>query len=301
MEEGDNMPQRKRRLGDRYDGWRLRHTQSFFSVMPHVMKRRSDSMVMFDDAVEIENLEKYVRKKRREEDLPGFSMFHLFIAAAVRMITLRPALNRFVIGGKSYARNHTSVSMTVKRALSKDAEDVVIKPTFVPEDTLYDVYRKMNEAILTEAKDDNAENDTDMVARILDACPAFLIRAFANVITILDHWGLMPKAVNKLSPFHTSIYITDVGSLGIGPVYHHIYDFGTTSIFMAMGKKETELYRKPDGTVGERRVIRLRFVLDERICDGYYFAESFRAMKRMLKTPELLEQPPDVVPEDPWI
>lgn len=295
------MLHRKRRLGDRYDGWRLRHTQSFFSVMPHIMKRRSDSMVFFDDAVEIDQLEKYVRKKRREENMPGFSMFHLFIAAAVRMITLRPALNRFVIGGKSYARNHMSVSMTVKRALSKDAEDVVIKPTFFPEDTLYDVYRKINDAILTEAKDDTAENDTDMVARILDACPAFLVRAFVNVINMLDHCGLMPKAVNKLSPFHTSIYITDVGSLGIGPIYHHIYDFGTTSIFMAMGKKETEWYRNADGSVGERRVIRLRFVLDERICDGYYFAESFRSMKRLLKTPELLELQPDMVPEDPWI
>ena len=295
------MSQRKRRLGDRYDGWRLRHTQSFFPVMPHIMKRRSDSMVSFHDTIEIENLEKYVRQKRREENMPGFSMFHLFIAAAVRMIILRPALNRFVVGGKTYARNHISVSMTVKRSLSRDSEDVVIKPTFSPEDTLYDVYRKMNEAILTEAKDENAENDTDMVARILDACPAFLVRAFVNVVTILDHWGLMPKAVNKLSPFHTSLYITDVGSLGIGPIYHHIYDFGTTSIFLAMGKKETELYRQPDGSIGERRVIRLRFVLDERICDGYYFAESFRSMKRMLKTPELLEQPSDIAPEDPWI
>lgn len=292
---------RKRRLGDRYDGWRLRHTQSFFSVMPHIMKRRSDSSVLFDDVVEIEQLEKYVRELRKEQNMPGFSMFHLFIAASVRMITLRPWLNRFVIGGKSYARNRLTISMTVKRTLSKDSEDVVIKPDFDGTDTVYDVYRKINEAISHEVKDPTVENDTDMVARILDTCPSWLTRAIVNVVNVLDHLGLMPKAINRLSPFHTSMYITDVGSLGIGPVYHHIYDFGTTSIFMAMGKKEMILEKQADGSVREKKVIRLRFVVDERICDGYYFSESFRSLKRLLKTPSLLEQPPESIPVDTWI
>ena len=292
---------RKRRLGDRYDGWRLRHTQSFFSVMPHIMKRRSDSSVLFDDLVEIEQLETYVRRLRKEQNMPGFSMFHLFIAASVRMITLRPWLNRFVIGGKSYARNRLTISMTVKRTLSKDSEDVVIKPDFDGTDTIYDVYRKISEAISHEVKDPSVENDTDMVARILDTCPAWLTRAIINVFNVLDHLGLMPKAINRLSPFHTSMYITDVGSLGIGPVYHHIYDFGTTSIFMAMGKKETVLEKHFDGTIREKKVIRLRFVVDERICDGYYFSESFRSLKRLLKNPSLLEQPPESIPADTWI
>lgn len=296
------MPEtRKRRFGDRYDGWRLRHTQSFFSVMPHIMKRRSDSSVLFDDVVEIEELEKYVRRLRRDENMPGFSMFHLFIAASVRMITLRPWLNRFVVGGKTYARNRLTISMTVKRSLSKDAEEVVIKPDFEGTDTVFDVYRKINGAIQHEVRDPDVENDTDMVARILDTCPAWLTRAIVNVVNILDHWGLMPKALNHLSPFHTSMYITDAGSLGIGPVYHHIYDFGTTSLFMAMGKKETVLERQADGTIREKRVIRLRFVVDERICDGYYFSESFRSLKRLLKNPDLLEQAPESIPVDTWI
>ena len=87
------MNKDKRRLGDRYDGRRLRRTPAFFTVMPHIMKRRSDSIVLFDEVIDIENLEKYVRRKRKEDNLPGFSTYHLFIAAAVRMITLRPWLN----------------------------------------------------------------------------------------------------------------------------------------------------------------------------------------------------------------
>lgn len=295
------MPAGRRRLGDRYDGQRLRHTPAFFGVMPHIMKRRSDSIILFDEVIEIENLEKYVRQKRKEENLTGFSTFHLFIAAAVRMITLRPWLNRFVIAGKIFARNMLTVSMSVKRGLNRDAEETTIKPEFSGEDTLYDVYRKINDAIEHEVLDASVENDTDMMARLLNHCPAWLIRSIVNLVNVLDHWGLMPKAINRLSPFHTSIFVTDVGSLGIGPVYHHIYDLGTTSIFMAMGKKETILEKNADGTVTEKRVIRLRFSLDERICDGYYFAESIRSMKRLLKKPELLEQPPAELPEDTWI
>ncbi len=295
------MPAGRRRLGDRYDGQRLRHTPAFFGVIPHIMKRRSDSIVLFDEVIEIDELEKYVRRKRKEENLPGFSTFHLFIAAAVRMITLRPWLNRFVIAGKIYARNSLTVSMSIKRGLNRDAEETTIKPEFSGEDTVYDVYRKIKEAIDREVLDSSVENDTDMMARILNHCPAWLLRSIVNVVTVLDHWGLMPKALNRLSPFHTTIFITDVGSLGIGPVYHHIYDFGTTSIFMAMGKKEVDLVRKPDGTVEEKRVIRLRYTVDERICDGYYYAESIRSMKRLLKNPEKLEQPPEELPVDTWI
>lgn len=291
----------KRRLGDRYDGRRLRHASAFYSVVPHIMKRRSDSWVLFDDVIDIEELEKYVRRKRKEDNMPGFSMFHLFIAAAVRMITLRPGLNRFTIGGKVYARNALTVSLTVKRSMSRDAEDATIKPEFAATDTVYDVYRRINDAIEHEVRDETMENDTDLIARILRACPSWLIRCIVNAVKLLDSMGLMPKAINRASPFHTTLYITDVGSLGIGPVYHHIYDFGTTSIFMAMGKKETVLARRDDGTIGEKRVIGIRFVVDERVCDGYYYAESIRTMKRMLKHPEWLETPPEAIPEDNWI
>lgn len=292
---------RKRQLGDRYDGKRLRGTSAFFSVIPHIMKRRSDSMVFFDDVIEIDELERYVRRKRKEEGLASFSTFHLFIAGAVRMITLRPWLNRFVIGGKTYARNMLTVSMSVKRGMSRDAEETVIKPEFSGTDTVYDVYEKINRAITEEVKDHSVENDTDLMARLLNYCPAWLIRWVINTFDLLDRVGLMPKALNRLSPFHTSIFITDVGSIGIGPVYHHIYDFGTTSIFMAIGKKETQLFRLPDRTVEERRIIRIRFTVDERICDGYYYAESIRSLKRLLKHPELLETPPEELPEDTWI
>lgn len=295
------MENRKRRFGDRKDGWRLRHTQSFFAVMPHIMKKRSDAQVFFDEYIEIEELEKYVRTMRKEHDMPYLSLYHIIIAAAVRLFVLRPRLNRFVMNGKTYARNRLTSSMTVKRELSQNALEVCIKPSFEKTDTIFDVYHRVNETMEREVRDSESENDTDMAANILNRLPAWLVRAFVNFIIFMDHRNRLTEFINKLSPFHTSFYITDVGSIGIGPVYHHLYDFGTTSVFIALGKKEWLPLASPDGTVEPKKVVHLRIVVDERICDGQYYAESFRIFRRIMKKPETLETPPTEFPEDTWI
>ena len=293
--------ERKRRFGDRKDGWRLRHTQSVFAVMPHIMKKRSDAQVFFDEVIEIDELEKYVRRIHKEHDLPYFSLYHVFVAATMRMFVMRPRLNRFVMNGKTYARNRLTTSMTVKRELSQNAEEVCIKPHFEKTDTIFDVYRRVDAAMEKEVRDNDAANDTDVAARILNKCPAWLVRAFVNFVIFADHRGWMNNFINSISPFHTSFYITDVGSIGIDPVYHHLYDFGTTSVFLALGKKQRIQVVEPDGSVVIKRVVRVKFVLDERICDGQYYAESFRIFRRLLKKPEQLEVPPTEFPEDTWI
>ena len=295
------MENRKRRFGDRKDGWRLRHTQSFFAVMPHIMKKRSDAQVFFDEYIEIEELEKYVRTMRKEHDMPYLSLYHIIIAAAVRLFVLRPRLNRFVMNGKTYARNRLTSSMTVKRELSQNALEVCIKPSFEKTDTIFDVYQRVNETMEREVRDSENENGTDVAANILNRLPAWLVRAFVNFIIFMDHRNRLTEFINKLSPFHTSFYITDVGSIGIGPVYHHLYDFGTTSVFIALGKKEWLPLASPDGTVEPKKVVHLRIVVDERICDGQYYAESFRIFRRIMKKPETLETPPTEFPEDTWI
>lgn len=291
----------KRRFGDRKDGYRLRHTQSVFAVMPHLMKRRSDAQVFFDEYIEIEELEKYVRTLRKEHNMPMFSLYHLIIAATVRMFVLRPRLNRFVMAGKIYARNSISSSMTVKRHLHQNGLEATIKPKFEKTDTLFDVYEKVNGALEREVRDESGENSTDIAANILNRCPSWFVRLFVNFIIFMDHRNLLTNFINQISPFHTSFYITDVGSIGIDAIYHHIYDFGTTSVFIALGKKQFVPMVNAEGEIVSKKVVRVRLVLDERICDGQYYAESFRILRRILKKPQVLETAPTEFPEDTWI
>lgn len=292
------MMKLKRKFGDRYDGYRVRKVDPFFLLIPNIMPTRADSQVFFSDVVDIGALEDFIRA--HSEDLPGLKTYHVLIAGMVRMISQKPYLNRFIMHNKIYARNNITISMSIKRGKGEDALTTVIKPEFEPEDTLVDVVRKFNDAV-KENRITDAENGTDNTANIIGKLPAFLVRWVVSFLWFLDKHGKLPKIINKVSPFHTSMFITNMGSLGVRSVYHHIYNFGTTSVFVAMGKKETVKEVQPDGSVVKRRKMGVKVVVDERVCDGSYYASSMKSLVRYLNNPERLMVPPEKVVMDDGI
>lgn len=294
------MQHRKRRLCDRYDGYRIKKVDPLFQIIPIVMRSRIDSQVFFDDRIDITEIEKFIRLHRKT-DMPELSFLHIIMAACVRIISQRPRLNRFVSGKKIYARNCIRLSIAVKKNLSIDGVETTIMPEFDPEDTLYDVVYKFNKVLKEQGLKSENDNSTDVVAKTLGACPTALKSAIVSLMRHLDNHGLMPKAINKASPFHSSMFITDVGSIGIGPIHHHLYEFGTCSSFIAVGKKETSLSLNSDGQVEVKKHINLKVVADERICDGYYYAAAMKMFRRYIKNPDRLLSPPDKVYEDDCI
>lgn len=289
---------RKRKLGDRYDGYRVREMDPLFSVIPHIMRTRLDSQIFFDEEIDISGLRKFIVDNR--ETIPGLSMYHFFVAAIIRTVALRPRINRFVSGRKVYSRSYIRASLAIKKSFSDNGEEAVVMPDFEVTDTLADVTRKFNEAIAeAKAEEEKSQgNDTAVAVRILNMVPGFVKKFFVWLMRNLDSMGLMPKIINKVSPFHSTIFITNVGSIGLRPVYHHLYEFGTTSMFLAIGRKEIKNEIKRDGSVENKHVINMRFTLDERICDGYYFASAIKVFKQCIKNPELLLSPPDYISED---
>lgn len=286
---------KKRRWGDRYDGRRVRSNDPFFYVIPHVMNQRTGSMVFFDEIIDISSVDGYIHKMRAES-MPDLRFLHVLIAAMVRVISQKPKVNRFVSGRKIYARNYIRIPITIKRSLSEASSEEVIQPEFEPTDTLADVVEKVNHEVTNVVAGNN--NSTGSAASILRFCPGFLLAFIVWLVRRLDGWGWMPKFLNRASPFHGTVFITDLGSLGVKPVYHHLYDFGTCSVFVAFGKKERIPYLVNNETISEKKVIGMRVVVDERICDGFYFASALKLLKRILKNPALLEQPPEQVSED---
>ena len=137
------------------------------------------------------------------------------------------------------------------------------------------------------------QNNTDYTAKLLSLIPNMFIRITVKLLRFLDRHGAMPKKLIEVSPFHTSVFLTNVGSLGIDSIYHHLYNFGTTSMFFAMGKKKKS-YVYDDDEIKEERCITIAFVGDERICDGYYYATSFKLLCKYLKKPEILEEHAEV-------
>lgn len=284
------MVKYKRRFGDRYDGRRLRTLDPFYRLIPFIMRKRSDSQNFFEDKIEISRTEAFLRRKRKAQDIK-ISMLHILVAAMVRSIALRPALNRFIAGYSIYARNEILVSLAIKKEKKFDSPETTIKFKFEPTDTVYKVAEKMNRQIAENRKPDT-NNKTDKFARIIMLCPGILVKFAVFVLRTLDYFGLMPRFVNELSPFHTSVFITDLGSLGIDPVYHHLYDIGTTSVFAAFGMKLRERVIDINNNIINRKYIKMKIVTDERIVDGHYYASAFKLFKYLVQHPEQLEEAP---------
>ncbi len=282
----------KRRLGDRKDGYRLRKADPFFRIIPYIMKEKNDAHVFFEDRVYLEDTDIFIRKLRKEGIRVGF--LHIVIASLVRMISQKPKINRFVVGRKTYARKEISFSLVIKKEMNEETEETTIKIIFDPKDTIYDVVEKVNNEI-QKNKDTTIENSTDKAAKIITYMPGFMIAFFMFMARFLDNHGLLPRFLTDLSPFHSSIFITDLGSLGIKSVYHHIFNLGTNTLFIAFGIKAKEQVVDLEGNVKIRKAIDVKTAVDERIVDGYYFANAIKMTKRLMTHPEELLLPPKEV------
>lgn len=289
---------RKRRLGDRADGYRLRGVDPYDAIIPYIMSKRNDSQNLFCDRFEVTNVEKYVKEKR-EQGYSNFGIMHVILAAYVRTVSQRPKLNRFIAGQKMYARNGIEVCMAVKRELRSDETNTVIKVHFEPTDTAAQVYEKFGKTFdeATAPK----ENTFDGTARILNYIPGLLKKFAVGFLAFLDYFGLLPRFLSRVSCFHGSMFITSMGSLGIPPIYHHLYNFGNIPLFIAFGRKRRAVELDEEGKPVKRAYVDYNIVTDERICDGFAYASALKLFRRYLNNPWVLDNPPEQVIEDPNI
>ncbi len=273
-------------FGFRSDGKKVKNASLLFRIMPHIMKTREDSQVYFSQDVPIKYMDAYIDKKA-EEGIK-LSYMHIIYAAIVRTIAERPWLNRFVMDGRTYNRNSIFISLTIKKTLEDGAPETVIKLEFTGKENIFEIKEKLEQSIIKN-KDIKMKNSMDKLVIALEKTPNFILKLVVGFFKILDKYGILPKKIIELSPFHTSAFLTNVGSLGIDAIYHHLYNFGTTSLFFAMGKKKKDFIHE-DEEIVEEKCISIAFVGDERICDGYYYANSFKLFNRYIKKPELLEK-----------
>ncbi len=280
-------------FGHRSDGKKIKKLTPIFKIMPCVMLDRADSQVYFKQDIALKHLDEYI--DRKAEEGIRLSYMNIIYAAIVRIIGERPRLNRFAMNGALYQRNKIYVSLVIKKSLTDDGMETPLKLKFNGDENIFEIKEKLD-ATIEKNKDVEAANKTDKLVSILSAIPSGLIRAIVKFLMFLDKHGIMPKKIIEASPFHTSVFLTNVGSLGIDSIYHHIYNFGTTSMFFSMGKKKKS-YICEDEEFKEEKCITLAFVGDERICDGYYYASSFKLLSKYLKKPELLEENGEVEKE----
>lgn len=272
-------------FGLRSDGRKIKSLNPLFRVIPHIMKERSDAHIYFSQDISIKALDEYIAKKEHE----GIKISYMTIiyTALIRLLAEKPALNRFVMDGRTYARHGIQISLAVKKGMTEEAEETTVKLHFKGSENIFEVKEILDSAI-AKNKETSNQNNTDKIVKLLSHMPDWLYKVIINSCIYLDKHGMLAKPLIELSPFHTSAFLTNVGSLGIDSIYHHVYNFGTTGIFLAMGKKKKDYIYEDDDIVQET-AISLSWVADERICDGFYYATALKSFYRYLKKPELLE------------
>lgn len=279
----------------RSDGVIVKGADPILKLTSHIMPHRYDAQVQFRLETRCEAMDEYI--KQMNEQGTRLSYMHVLIAALVRMYAEKPQLNRFVMNGRLFQRDAIYISFAVKKQLTEDAGETTLKIKFTGEENIFEIKKKIDDEILANKGTDKS-NDTDSLAKALNKMSNGLIKFVVKLLKFMDRHGCMPKSVIDVSPFHTSCFLTNMKSISTDYVYHHIYDFGTTGLFVGLGKEHfTPVVNPTTGNIEVGKVIKIGTVIDERICDGFYYAKSIKLIRKYLQNPKLLEQN-YVIPEE---
>ena len=273
----------------RVDGKRIKNEVPMYYLIPQFMPTRNDAMNMTTVDIPIEPLKKYMNAKRKE----GRHISHmaLIMTAYAHLVGEFPSLNRFIANRRIYEHNDFAVSLVVLRPGNTGNDDTFAKLYFTPEDTVFDVQKKIDEYI--EKNSTGAEEDSNLLDKWMGILCSLggLLDIAGALLRFLDRHGWLPRELVNASPFHASLLITNLASIRTNHIYHHVYNFGTTSVSIAMGNLREVPKRGRNGEVELVRCMPLGVVMDERIASGHYLALAFARMKDMLLHPDQLEQP----------
>ena len=284
-------------FGHRPDGRRTANIEPIVQITPYLMPMRCDAWVLLQHRLDYEQLARYIAQQSAKGERVTF--MQIIIAAFVRTVSQSPEVNRYIMNKQFYSRNNCSVSFTMlKDPQDADGGETTVKIKFDLTDTLYDVRDRMNAAVQANRGPENV-NFAEGLASFVLKIPG-LATAIVALVRLLDRYGLCPGALLDELPFHTSMFITNNASIGLHHVNHHIYNFGSTSMFFGMGSIEKVAVVEGDRT-RMKRFLPIGITVDERITSGAHYSAFFASMKHLLSHPEELEVPPESVRFDPKV
>lgn len=284
------MSKEKRRLGDRKDGKLLRKLDSMHIIMPLIYPNRCDNEAFISERIDLTSIDRYLEKRNSENPEFKFTIFHIIVAAMLKIIILRPKFNRFIANKNMYQRNDTSASFIVKKQFGDDSEEGLALIKAKPESTLDSLHDQLYRQI-SHVRGGN-KGSTDESMDLFCKLPRFLLKLAVGFVRWLDRHGWVPKSFIADDPYYASVILSNLGSIKLKSGYHHLTNWGTTSLFVVVGEKKMRpFYTDNEGSYDMRDSIELGLTIDERLADGYYYSKSVRMLKYILEHPECLEEP----------
>ena len=278
-------------FGKRGDGYLVKGIDPIIAMTPYLMPMRCDAQVMLMYKIDYEKMTRFIAEKNRE----GFriTFMELFIASYVRTVSQLPEMNRFILNKRFYARKDIVCSFVVLQDTADGSvKENVAKCKFDPHDTIFDVAARIK-TVIGETRKEEAGNSTLKIANILKN--PLIANFIVMLARIMDRYGLLPQYILNASPFHTGLFFSNNASIGLPPVYHHIYNFGSTSLFVVIGNAERTVELDSSGQTVRKRVLPAGVTADERISTGMNYSKFMQLFQHLLNNPQELETQPEQV------
>lgn len=278
-----------RKIGDRKDGIKLRKIHSMHVVMPLIFPNRCDNEAFISERIDLTNINAYLAKKNADNPEYAYNLFQVMVTAVLKTMTLRPKMNRFIANKTMYQHKDISAAFTVKKVFTDDGAEALAIVRTKGNETIDDIHAEIfrQVSLCRSEKLDGGTESLNTVASI----PGFLMKIVGAGARFLDRHGWMPKSVAETDPFYSSVYLSNLGSIKLKVGYHHLANWGTTSVFCTIGEAKKRPFFDDDGTVHMKDSVDLGLTIDERIADGYYYSRTVKLLKTLLENPELLEKP----------
>lgn len=283
------MSKQRRRFGDRKDARLLRDIDSMHLIMPMLYPDRCNNEAFISERIDLTKADAYLEKRNAEKPIFKFTLFHLIVVAILKVITLRPKLNYFIANKNMYERNDVSASFVVKKVFRDESSEGLAFIHSKPEDNIDSIREKLYKQVSHVKK-----GGTDASSGAMDALkklPRFLVKFIVWLMRILDRLGLVPKSLIETDPYYASVILSNLGSIKLKSGYHHLTNWGTTSMFCVVGEMKKRMFYDDNGSGELKNSVELGLTIDERIADGYYYSKSVRLLKYILENPECLERP----------
>ena len=284
------MEREKRKWGDRKDGIWLKDLPAMNRIMPGVMPNRADNEAYITVEVDLRPLDAYLAQKNQGRTEDKYTYFHVISAAIAKAFVLRPRMNRFVCNKRIYQHRDLTVAFVVKKQFSDKSEEGLAFLKIDEAETMDTYHNKIMSVIHDNRRDDIKDTSTGAMD-FLNKLPQWLINLIVSTTLWLDKHGWAPDFLIGTDPNHASIFMSNLGSIGLEGGYHHLVNWGTNSCFIVLGKKYMKQEYFKDGSSDLHEVIPLGITLDERIADGYYYSGTVALVKELLTHPELLDLP----------
>jgi len=283
------MSAEKRRFGDRKDGKLLRDLDSLHFITPILYPNRCDNEAYISEKIDLTNINAWLKNHNETDTEYPYKLFQVIVTAVLKILTLRPKMNRFIVNGDTFQRNEVSASFVVKKVFSDKGEEALAVVRTNGTETIFDIHNLIKSQVMT-CRSDKPDSSTESM-NLFNKLPRWISKTAVKFICLLDKHGKVPSSLIESDPYYTSVVLSNIGSLKLKCGYHHLVNWGTNSVFVLIGETKTSPVFEEDGSYTMRPTVELGLTVDERIADGYYYSKTVKLLKYLLENPEYLEKP----------